>query len=607
MRKMLLAAAAGTTIAAAAPFMFASLDQAGRTVAVNTPNPALAALNPLFLANSLCGRPTEGRWASRRQAFVAAAAAYAEDGPISQAPGDVPFVTGLGPSSMLITTSDVDANQYFQQGLRYMHGFNHGAAIESFRAGQARDPECAMCYWGEAISLGPNINAPMDPADSPRAYEAAHQAYALAQEGGTAVEKALTEALLVRYEETAPADRTALDEAYRDAMAEVADQFLDNDEIQALAAEAIMDAQPWFYWAADGVTPVGMSDEAIDRIETVLTRNPEHVPSIHLYIHLTEASADPWRAEQSADNLVGLAPAAGHLVHMPSHTFYRIGRFQDSLQANLAAVLADEAYLAENEGGVIYRYGYYTHNIHFVLTSAQMAGDAETALEMAEKLDGALPMEMASAAPWVTPIKAAPWYAQAQFGDPEDVLAMPAPDAEGLPFLTAAWRYARGEAQAKLGNVADAVDEAQAIAELRETADFTPLTEGGVPALETLEIMEHLIRGRAADAQGDLQTAIEHYQAAADIQASLPYTEPPYWWYPVRQTLASALLRAGRAEHAELEFYRTLIESPDNAAAYWGLAQARRALGDNLGAADAMRGFNNGWAGARNAMSLERL
>jgi tetratricopeptide (TPR) repeat protein len=445
----------------------------------------------------------------------------------------------------------------------------------------------------------------MDAAAYAPAYAAATRAAELAQSSGTDKERALTQALLTRYTAEAPEDRSALDAAWADAIAGVADQFPDDDEIQAMAAESIMDLSPWVYWMSDGVTPVGRAQEAMDRLETVLARNPAHAPSIHLYIHMTEASADPWRAAAPADVLLTLAPAAGHMVHMPSHTYYRIGRFKDSLQSNIDAVVADEALLAEVPGSDLYRFGYYPHNIHFALTSAQMAGDAETAIEMAGKLDIAVPLEMATVAPWVQPIKAAPWYARAQFADPESVLADPGISDPTLPYLTAAWRYARGEALAKLGRRNEVLDEAAAIGVLRETGDFSPL--GTVPAADILRVMELVLAGRAATLAGDHPAAITAYSEATELQANLAYTEPPYWWYPVRQSLAAALLRDGQAERAELEFYRTLIESPNNGWAYWGLAQARRAMGDRRGARDAEAKWRDAWAGDRGGMSLERL
>jgi tetratricopeptide (TPR) repeat protein len=291
---------------------------------------------------------------------------------------------------------------------------------------------------------------------------------------------------------------------------------------------------------------------------------------------------------------------------MPTHTYYVIGRFKDSLALNIAAVEADEALLAETDPSPVYRYGYYPHNVHMALVSAQMAGAAEEALALADQLDEALPIEMAATEAWVQPIKAAPQYARAQFADPDAVLAA-ALIGEDAPYLLAAQRYARGEALVKIGQADEALDEAAAIGVLRETSDFSALEGGGVPVTSVLEIMELVVRGRAADAQGDLDAAIEAYERASDIQAGLSYFEPPYWWYPVRQSLASALLRDGQAARAELEFYRTLIESPNNGAAYWGLAQARRTMGDRAGARDAERRWRDAWAGDRGGMSLERL
>jgi tetratricopeptide (TPR) repeat protein len=599
MRTLLLSAAAGTALAALAPAVWIGIQRSQpRAGSLD------GAFDPLAISTSLCGGDGGGR--ARPGPLVSAAAAYAQDVDIDD-PEMEPLWTGLGSSTMAITTESATAKAYFDQGLRLMHNFNHGEAVLSFRQAQAIDPSCAMCVWGEALSLGPNINAAMSPGDYARAHEAAARAVELADANGSEKERALARALTARYTPEAPDDRSALDAAWADAVAAVADQYPDDDEIQAMAAEAIMDTQPWSYWEADGRTPRGRTAEAVARIETVLARNPSHAPSIHLYIHLTEASDDPWRAADDADRLLTLAPAAGHLVHMPSHTYYRIGRFKDSLQSNIDAVAADESILAETGENATYRFGYYPHNIHMALVSAQMAGDAATALLMADKLDAALPAEMVAVAPWVQPIKAAPLYARAQFADPDAVLALPDPGADAPPYLQAAWRYARGEALAKLGRATEALDEAAAIGVLKETADFSGLEAGGVPAADVLEIMALIVRARAAQASGDDAAAVDLFQQATDLQSTLGYMEPPWWWYPTRQSLAAALLRAGQPERAEIEFYRTLVESPDNGWAYWGLAQARRARGDRSGARDAERKWRDAWAGERGEMSLERL
>ncbi len=600
MRTLLYAAAAGTALAALAPAIWISLDRSGpRVSTLDGP------FDPLVLSASLCGG--SGAGGSRPGALISAAAAYAQDLGVVEDGGMEPLWTGLGASTMDVTTASTTAKAYFDQGLRLMHNFNHAEAVRSFRQAQDLDPSCAMCFWGEALALGPNINAAMDPGAYAPASEAAARAVALAQTNGSDKERALAHALVRRYAPEAPADRADLDAAWAEAINAVADQYPDDDEIQAIAAEAIMDTQPWTYWESDGRTPRGRTAEAVARLETVLARNPDHAPSAHLYIHLTEASTDPWRAADAADRLLTLAPAAGHLVHMPSHTYYRIGRFRDSLQSNIDAVAADEAILAETSNDDTYRFGYYPHNIHMGLVSAQMAGDAETALTLADKLDAALPAEMAAVAPWVQPIKAAPIYARAQFLAPDLVIAEPALGEDSAPFLRAASHYARGEAFAKLGRAAEALDEAAAIGLLEETGDFSPLEAGGVPARDVLQIMALLVRARAADVSGDVGGAIDLYQEATDLQSSLSYMEPAWWWYPTRQSLAAALLRDGQVERAEIEFYRTLVESPGNGWAYWGLAQARRAMGDSSGARDAERRWRDAWAGGRSRMSLERL
>ena len=201
-------------------------------------------------------------------------------------------------------------------------------------------------------------------------------------------------------------------------MARAADRFPENDLIQVLAAEAAMDTQPWDYWQPGGREPKGRAGDAIARIETVLARSPNNAGAIHLYIHLAEASSDPWRSEAAAERLGAAAPQAGHLVHMPGHIYYRVGRFRDSIRANIEAVAADEAYIRSADPSPIYRYGYYPHNVHFVMTSAAMGGDGRMALEYADRLDQSVPMEMAQAVALAQPVKAAPWFARAQFAEP---------------------------------------------------------------------------------------------------------------------------------------------------------------------------------------------
>ncbi len=558
------------------------------------------------LLTALCAQGEGGlpRWQVRLTSMLDMAEAYAQT-----LPGDMntppPLVAGLGNAHMPITTSVPLAQDYFDQGVRYLHAFNHAEATRAFRHAQRLDPNCAMCFWGEAFALGPNINAPMEASDYAPAYAAARRAHEL-RAGATPLEQAYIDAIQTRYVAVAPESRASLDAAFADAMAQAADRFPNDDLIQILAAEAAMDTQPWDYWEAGGREPKGRAADAIQRVETVLARSPDNSGAIHLYIHLAEASTDPWRAEAAAQRLGATAPQAGHLVHMPGHIYYRVGRFRESIRANLEAVEADERYIASADPSPLYRYGYYPHNVHFVLTSAAMGGDGRRALEFADKLDEAVPMEMAQAVVLAQPVKAAPWFARAQFAPPQSVLAAPEPPA-GVAYVTGAWRYARGEALIRLGRIDDARAEAEALQALLQSGDFTALNQGGVPAQDVLGIYRRVLLGRAHMAEGDYGAAIAELRQAAEAQARVRYTEPPYVYYPIRRTIGAAYLLNEQPAVAEMEFLQTLIESPNDAYAYWGLSQARRARGDRAGANAARQMFNAAFLGRRNSVTAMAL
>lgn len=560
--------------------------------------PATPLVDPILAAavsQARCAPP-----ALSLRAFLASANAYAATAATPTAPP--PLMSGLGGTHMAITTANPRAQSYFDQGLRLLHGFNHAEAARAFREAQRLDPACAMCFWGEAFALGPNINAPMSPDDNAPAYAAARAALAKA-DGANEKEQALIDALIHRYARRAPADRAALDKAYAEAMRVVADQYADDDNIQTFAVEAMMDTQPWNYWQAAGREPYGYAGEMVTRLEKVLARDPQHVGAMHLYIHVVEASSDPWRAEKYADALQRLTPAAGHLVHMPAHIYYRVGRFRDSIRANQRAAQADETYFSAANPSAMYQYGYYTHNLHFILTSAQASGDARTALAIAPKLDAALPIEMARAVPLAQPVKAAPWFAKAQFATPASILNAPAP-ADGVDYVKAAWLFARAIAYVRSDRVGDARVEAAKLHALASSGDFSAMDAGGVPTRDILAIMRRIVEGRALMRERKFEDAAAQFQSATDMQANIPYMEPPYIYYPARQSLGAALLAAGHPARAEREFLHTLMENPNNAYAFWGLSEARRAQGDASGAAAARRFFNNAYAGDRSAVSL---
>lgn len=518
---------------------------------------------------------------------------------------DPPLWDNLGNVSWPITTANPRAQRYFDQGLRLAYAFNHAEARRAFRAAQRLDPDCAMCYWGEALVLGPNINAPMEEQAAAPALAALGQAQAKAS-SASAKEQALIAALGKRYSADPKVERAMLDAAYAEAMGETAARFADDEQIVVLYAEALMDLQPWDYWAAGGAKPKGRTAEILSLLEGVLAKNPDHPGAIHYYIHMVEASSEPERAEVYARRLPPAMPGAGHLVHMPFHVLYRIGKYQEALAANKAAVAADEAYLAQTSPEGLYPQAYYPHNVHSLMVSAQMAGESQSAIGAAYKLVDIVSDDTARSIPWVQPIKVAPYFAHAQFSAPETVLALPDP-GNGLPYVKAMWHYARGIALASKGDQSATQAEAEAIAKLGANTDFSALTAGGIPAPELLALARHVVLARLSQAQGDLETARGELEAAVAIEDQLGYMEPPFWYYPVRQTLGAVLLQMGKAREAETVFLESLLRVPNNAWALYGLVETYEQLGDKRAADKARERFEQAWAGEPQALDLARL
>src|SRR2546423_8024218 len=417
--------------------------------------------------------------AARTEVSPAAAKAAASAAP-SAAGTEQPLIAGLGTRSFKITTRSKVAQQYFDQGLRLAWNFNHAEAQRAFQQAQRADPQCAMCYWGEAYVLGPNINVPMDPKTNAPAAAAAAKAKSLAA-NATAREQALINAVVARYSEDPRLERPMLDEAYANAMANAAAKFPDDLDILAMYAESLMDRSPWNYWEAGGQNPRAIVAPLVPTLETVLKRDPSHIAAIHLYIHAVEASADAKRAEAYADKLAQLAPNAGHLVHMPAHIYYRLGRYQDSLKTNQGAARVDEAYIEKFQPQGVYPLGYYSHNLHFIVVSAQMSGEAAIVLEAASKLARNIPDEVAKAVPLVVPMKAGPYWAHAQFSELPAVLALADPGAD-LPYLQVAWRYARGVAFAPSGNPESARAPLGGIERIIPSPHYSALAAWGIPA-----------------------------------------------------------------------------------------------------------------------------
>jgi len=584
---------------------YAVLAGAGVVLSSSSPVSSLSfearPFDPGVLASAICGGKTATSSLTRHLALAAAIA-----GPVGTASASMPLFADLTAPRLPITTRSEQARRYFNQGLVLTYGFNHAGAVRSFREAQRLDPACAMCWWGEALALGPNINAPMDDRDRNAALAAMDRALAL-QESASPPERALIDAIARRYSRDAKADRGALDAAYADAMLDIARRFPKDDDIAVLAAEAAMDTSPWNYWEADKRTPVGRSGEAVRLVETVLARHPEHLQAAHLYIHLMENSADPRRAEAAADRLAQpLAPSAGHLVHMPAHIYALTGRYADAIRVNVAAVRSDETLIRSTGDHSLVRYGYYPHNIHFIVTSAQMAGDMDTAIREARRLRTVLDPETSARIAWIQAIDAAPYLAMAQFAQPEAILAMPPPDAR-LPYAAAMRLYARAVAHAERQDRAAFERELAALTALRSSDAFAPMIEQGVPAPDLLALAEAVARGRFARAQGRFEDAASHYREAIVLERRIPYQEPAYWYYPVSQSLGAALFKAGRYDEASQAFQAALKQTPRNGWALYGLAQSEDALGHPREASEARQAFQRAWLGDPTWLRMERL
>jgi len=524
--------------------------------------------------------------------------------PMQAAGGDVPLYDNLGTLSFKVGTRDAKAQAYFDQGIRWAFAFNHAEAQRAFQTAQKLDPKLAMAWWGEALVLGPNINAPMMPEAVAPALAALAKAVDLAP-GAPAKDRALIAALLKRYSADPKAERATLDAAYANAMKSVAEKFPGDDTVLTLYAESVMDTQAWDYWAAGGAKPKGRAGELLAALEKVLARNPNHPGAIHLYIHAVEASTKPDRALPHARRLAALMPGAGHVVHMPAHIFYRVGLYKESLEVNKRAMAVDEKYFNTSPSDPMYKSAYYPHNIHFVLVSAQMGGDGPTALEAATKLDAALSDTVVAQFALLEPIKAAPYLAHAIFSAPDAIFALKAPPKEQV-VVSALAHYARALAFAAMKDAAGARREIDAIAAIEQQADFKPYTDWAVPGKEIVQTARLVATARLADAQGDLAGAAKAYEEAVEIEDALAYMEPPYWYYPVRQSLGSVYLRQGKLDAAEKALRDSLVRVRGNGWALAGLAEVYKRKGDAKAEASARQAYTRAWLGGT-APDIARL
>lgn len=535
-----------------------------------------------------------------------AACAGPHDGTFSNLPAVSPpeanlganLLEGLGDYSFPVTSDHPEVQRWFDQGLMLTYGFNHDAAERSFLRATELDPDCAMCWWGAALVVGPHVNAGMDPANNDKAWQRLQRAIALAP-GASTRERDFIQALSARYAKDPPADRSPLDEAYARATRELARKRPDDLDAATLHAEALMDLQPWAYYDA-GYNPVGHTSEIVSVLESVMDRDPDHAGALHLYVHAVEASADPSRGVAAADRLRDLIPGSGHLVHMPAHIYARVGRWHDAVIANQRAIDADDAYLAvcrANAQGV-YPLGYVPHNHHFLWFAASMAGNSATAraaaADTAERTSLPELMRQEGFAGlqhfWMTP-----WFERVRFGRWEEIASLPNP-APDLPYVTAIWHYAQGVAAVRQGRLDDAQGHLDALAPAASNPLFDTLTMWDrYPLTHAVRIAERSVAAELAAARGDHATAIAALREAVAIEDTIPYDEPPGWHAPVRHSLGAVLLAADRPVEAEAVYREELRRNPGNGWSLHGLALALEAQGRGGDAGDARRQRDLAW------------
>jgi len=512
-------------------------------------------------------------------------------------PGQLaPRLQNLGSHTFPVTTSSQRAQLFINQGMVLTYGFNHAEAARSFREAARLDPECAMAYWGMALVAGPNINMPMAPEGEAKANELIQKAVALKSKVSER-ERAYIDALAKRYSAEEKPNRVALDRAYVEAMRGLHHRYPEDLDAATLYAESVMDLRPWDYWTRD-MQSYPETVEVLRVLESVLERNPNHPGAIHYYIHAVEV-ARPKLAEAGAERLARLAPGAGHLVHMPSHIYRRIGRYSDASKSNEDAIAADEDYITQCRAQGVYPLAYYPHNIHFLWDSASMEGRSQVAIAAARKASSSIPEGAWRDIPLLHQFLVTPLFSYTRFGEWDVILNEPSPPADSL-FWTGVWHYARGLAYTATGKFDEAAKELgslRGIAEDESLEDYrVTFSRNGAQGI--LEIATAVLDGELAAKRGDYEKAIAQLHRGVLLEDNLIYNEPPDWHVPVRQSLGAVLLAAGRAAEAEAIYWQDLQQNPENGWSLFGLTQSLYAQGKQEEAALVEKRFRKAWSQA---------
>jgi tetratricopeptide (TPR) repeat protein len=511
--------------------------------------------------------------------------------------------TGLGKIQHLIQTTSPVAQQFFNQGLMLIYGFNHDEAIRSFEKAASLDPAAAMPHWGIALALGPNINMDVDPQKEKAAFDAVQKALRLSAKSPEN-EKAYIAALVKRYSDDPKADLKKLAHDYADAMRELSRTYPDDMDAATLFAESLMDLNPWRLWTKDG-KPAEKTEEIVATLERVLRRDPDHIGANHYYIHAIEASKHPERALPAADRLGKLAPAAGHLTHMPGHIYLQLGDYERTAAGNEAAARADRQFIAASGATGIYPMMYYTHNLHFIAVARAAQGrylDAKrAAVMMRENVQPAV-KEM----PMIEPYTLVDWLVMLQFHKWDEFLTQAKP-AEEKSQGHLVWQYGRALSLAGKGKTAEAEEHRNVYAKI--VSEIPPDAPYGTTntAREAMTVGVHVADAAIAESRNDLDAAIGHWRKAVEAEDALAYDEPPAWYYPVRQSLGGALLKAKKYTEAEVVFREALDAHPRDGRLLFGLLEALNGQNKKTAAAQVKAQYDEAWKSADTKLKISDL
>ena len=507
-----------------------------------------------------------------------------------------PLLENLGTHTMPVTTSVDRARTFFNQGLSLAYAFNHNEAKRAFQEAIRLDPEFTMGFWGWALVLGPNINRPMPAADGPEATNAIQEALKLSA-NASGLEKDLINALAKRYVANPGDDRSGLDQDYNRAMADLYAKYPNDPDVGTLYAASVMNLMPWAYWSKDR-KPRPQTQHAMEVLEKVIADDADHTGARHYYIHIVEEHY-PTKAEEPADELIELAPGSGHLLHMPSHIYMRVGRYDSAFESNRLAVLADEGYLTACRQQGIYPMSYYPHNVHFLSWAAQREGRSADAIAGARKV-GAKALESESVGADFAlhqSFMSQPIYVLIRFGKWTELLQVPTPHKDYV-FARGLWHLGRGIAYANSNRHRQAQEELKELKRLMETTAAEEEFVGFANAQSVLRLASDLLAGEIAVKRGNFDDALPILERAVRLEDGMVYNEPPDWPLPIRHSLGAALLEAGRADEAETVYWEDLKRNPDNGFALFGLHQALKTQGNEAGAADVWTRFEEAWAKA---------